>query len=213
MLRIDHDEAEQVEDSEDDLDLDFPNETTTAGDYRPAASSRRQRHSVDVRLKKPVTDDTETHKVNNSPRLLADKPKKKKKSPPPTVSAAASTSVTDQWNPCTTSPESDQWNPCASPELRDIDDLNPAAAPRGFPLSQPAIPAHSRPRSRDGLSMGDMPSELDLLTSERPRSRGQGEDLAPLRVSTPTAAQLMSSLRARHGETPPSPSRHGRKLR
>ena len=198
VLTIDHDEAEVVDDSEDDLDLDFPAETI---DYRPGSS--RPRHAVDTRLKKPITNDTET-----SPRSLDVVPSprsvdkvKKKRSPTELTSRPRSVAVDeDEGNPCA-SP--DQWTPRA--DQWDKDELNPAA--RGF-LSQPSL---SRPRSRDG-SMGDMPCELDLLTSERPKSRGQGEELGPLRAPSPTAAQIMSSLRARHSERPPSPSR-GKKLR
>ena len=204
VLKIDHDEAEDVEDSEDDYDdLDFPNETI---DYRPGS---QQRHSADLRLKAANKTDSSDISPRNSDV---------KKKRPPVVRASGGGSSNMNKKLITSAPsesakEEVLHNFGTEDTLRklntedyDRDELSPAS--QGY--YDKAISHHSgyaRPMSREG-SMGDSWSDMDISTSERPHSRGQGEGLAPLRAPKQTTAQLISTMRPRSNvDRPPSPSR------
>ncbi|XP_005096715.1 uncharacterized protein LOC101861358 [Aplysia californica] len=184
VLVVDHDEAVEVSDSEEDSDFDLPRETI---DYRPGSS--QQRHSADLRLKssKKKMDSVGYPSGSAESSLRAQG-----------VSSRLSASkIRDGDSEYRQRFHSDDY---------DEDESNPAAEvfhDQGSSLA--SFSGYARSRSREG-SMGDSWSEGEGMTPERPRSRGQGEGgLAPLRAPSPTSAQIINSLRARQTERPPSP--------
>lgn len=216
VLIVDHDEAVDVSDSDDDAyydedDLDLEKETV---DYRSPSSLHR--HTADLRLRSRMDSSEIVSGSRESERPESremdasggdvERAQKTKASTPkiPLQSKYAmlrkSVGTFDQ-------KFNGDHSVTSRTSLEDPEDSGVINSRSVSSISSSASGFQSHPTmSRQLGGHGDSRPDMDIPI--RPRSRGQTTDpdnLGPLRAPSPSSAQAMSAMRSKQIQSPPSP--------
>ena len=233
ILVVDHDEAEEVESSEekDYNEDDFASSYGSVSANRPTSS--QQRHKVDLRLKrKPGAAVAASHEESQRPPSKPTKPERNRSSGDPGAyrhqSRRGSDNLNDSWD-SNDSNDNDEVKSRLSSNRHEmlaagkqaerngsISSLVSATRPGSSHRQVPTPSSHLQ--NGDGLvASPDSPSLLSYSSTEharRPGSRGStAGELGPLRAPSPTSAQIINSLRSRQQVQSPPTSPRRRKLR